>query len=167
MVKSGIVFGIVAAIALIGLVGTNVFLSVATTAMEASNKKLAEENNLEEIEKNKQRVEALKVENQQLEEKMKSFDTEVKLTMQDIINVANAQPEGISIVTFNYEEGILGLNCNATEELRAADFAKLLRDSGKFKTVTYQGFRKKDTGVIEFNIEVELKGVEEDAEAKA
>lgn len=139
-IKVFVVIVVVNIVAWTGLiVSTNVKISSA-------EKKLSEEITEEEREKYaraRQEVNYLTNQNSLLEENIKTFNETVKMTVQDIQNIAFYQPaEGFTIDSFGFTGGKFTLRCTAVDDLMCSKFAAALRDSKKFEDIEYTGLSK-------------------------
>lgn len=139
------VFAGVACAVVVILGGSIGYTKIRTAALLSANANLATPEKLQEIENNKVKAESLKVQNQKLDEKIKEFNSVVKLTLEDLTDVAQNQPYDIIITGVSYKEGELKLNCQGNNELIGAYFAQTLRNSEKFDDVQYTGVTKNDT----------------------
>lgn len=110
-------------------------------------------------------IDGYKAEAEQLQNDINSFNTAIaefevspRLTIADIETVAKCMPVGVSLESFSYSGGSINMSVTGGSELSIADFANSLRNSGYFKSVTYNGVTKSGA-TYNGNITVEIKDI--------
>lgn len=157
-------------------------------------KKAGLEKDIAALEEPLKRVELLKEESEQLQkdidifkQSVAEFDTQARLTTEDIEKIAVCMPNSVRLTSFGYSGDTVTLGCEGDTELAVADFANSLRNSQvqnpeptgeddyyikDFDDVTYTGVSKsgeKYTSSVTVKLksrEVEEEPVEEEASAE-
>ena len=173
-VKIGlIIFGIIAA----AIIGVMVMINGALAL-----KKSGLESDIEALEEPLKRVEQLKAESEQLQmdidifkQSVAEFDTQPRLTTEDIEKIAYCMPGTVTVTSISYSGNSVNLACIGTSELAIADFANSLRNSQvqnpeptgeddfyikDFDDVTYAGVSKGGDNQYSASITVVLKSRE-------
>lgn len=110
-------------------------------------------------------IDGYRAEAEQLQNDINSFNTAIaefevspRLTITDIETVAKCMPVGVSLESFSYSSGSINMSVTGGSELSIADFANSLRNSGYFKSVTYNGVTRSDA-TYNGSVTVELKDI--------
>ncbi len=176
---------------IIGVVVVGIMASIAGVmqgSVNALNEKIAAlEEPLKEIEELKATAEGLQMDIDTFNNSVNEFNTQSRLTMNDIRNIAVCMPSSVTLNSLSYSGDTVSLSCTGTSELVIAEFANALRNSqslkegakntdadkyyNDFANVQYTGVSKSgdstysSTIIITLNSRADTMATEENAEA--
>lgn len=152
--KCVIVFAIIC-VAVVGIMSSTV--GVYKVKVNGLNEDIAElEEPLKEIEQLEKAAEALKMDIDTFNASVNEFNTQSRLSMADITNIAKCMPSAVTLNSLNYSEDTVVLSCTGSSELVIAEFANSLRNSRSVR----QDAKKTDADMYERNFaNVEYTGV--------
>lgn len=163
-------------------------LTTITTAQKMRISKLSDdiaalEEPLARVEQYKQEAENLQIDIDTFNQSVNDFNTQPRLTTEDIAKVAACVPNGVTINSFSYGGGTVTLSCTGNSELAIADYANSLRNSQQqnpnptseddyyikdFEGVTYTGVsRSGDNFSSSISVKLKAPVVEVPEEAPA
>lgn len=158
--KCIIVFAVICVVVL-GIMGS--IAGVLQNSVNTLNEDIAAlEEPLKEIEELKLIAEGLQMDIDTFNSSVNEFNTQSRLTMSDIKNIAVCMPSTVTLNSLNYSGDTVTLSCTGTSELSIAEFANSLRNSRSvrenakktdadmyyddFSDVQYTGVTKEDNG---------------------
>lgn len=152
--KCVIVFAILC-VAVIGIMSST--LGVYKVKVNGLNEDIAAlEEPLKEIEQLEKAAEALQMDIDTFNASVNEFNTQSRLTMADITNIAKCMPSTVTLNSLNYSEDTVVLSCTGSSELVIAEFANSLRNSRSVRPDA----KKTDADMYEANFsKVEYTGV--------
>jgi len=168
-----LIFAVIAAV----IIGIMVMINGGLALKKGSLEKA-----IADLEEPLKRVEQLKQESEQLQadidifnQSVAEFDTQPRLTTEDIEKIAVCMPASVKITSFSYGGDSVSLGCTGDSELAIADFANSLRNSQvqnpnptseddfyikDFADVAYTGVSKSGDKLYTSNITITLKSRE-------
>jgi len=168
-----VIFGVIAAV----IIGVMVMINGALTLRKNGLEKdiAALEDKLKEVEALKQEAEQLQMDIDIFKQSVAEFDTQARLTTEDIEKIAVCIPASVKLTSFGYSGDTVTLSCTGDSELAIADFANSLRNSQvanpnptsdndlyikDFDDVTYTGVSKGGDNQFSSSITIKLKSRE-------